>query len=315
VASGDWIALLDHDDLWLPEKLARQSELANNSPGAVLLHTRCWEQSDHDPSSRVLMHATKFIADTEPFPYLFLSNYIAPCTVLIRNDALRQVGGFDPRFDRQGKDDIDLWLKLSGAGHHFAHIEEPLAIRRLHAGNYSRDLGSFQEGRYRVLVDHFEEDRAGLRRLLATEGLVRLLGVAMSRVALQLQAQDTPGPPPAWGELEELVSRIPALLRGRTWNELLGGWFPTWAPKLAERARRRGRADAEHAIECGLALRRALDTYRRLAHLGKRRGFSANVTRKLARDAAHETGQAAPWAYHRRSQYETVHAKPLRIRR
>ena len=50
-AQGDYVALLDSDDAWLPEKLAAQTELACRWPEAVLLHTLC-ETMDEDSRTR-----------------------------------------------------------------------------------------------------------------------------------------------------------------------------------------------------------------------------------------------------------------------
>jgi hypothetical protein len=75
---------------------------------------------------------------SRPIPLELLSVYnpIANSTVLVRKDALRAAGGFDPQF--RGPEDYDLWLRLA-AEHAIVSLDTPLARYRAGAGGLSMD--------------------------------------------------------------------------------------------------------------------------------------------------------------------------------
>lgn len=310
-ARGDWIALLDHDDLWLPEKLELQAGLAEASPDAVLLHSRCWEQTGDDASTRTLMHDWKRLADRAPFPYLFLSNFIVPCTVLVRREVLRQAGGFDEHPGRMGKDDIDLWLRLAADGFSFAHVEQPLAVRRLHGGNYSSDAAAFLQGRFDVLLEAFERDRRGARRLLVSEGLVRLLGILFDRL-LHITNESAPSDADAaWTALDDLLDRSQAWLSERSTAERLAFRFPAFVPLASTLARKNRRPGVRHALECAFAARTALADAGYLTAAREEGTARDSALERLLNDAAESANRAARRAYRRRAEYEERHGKPL----
>lgn len=310
-ARGDWIALLDHDDLWLPQKLARQAEVVAAVPWAVLVHSRCREQQGEDASTRVLMHDWKYMADAEPFPYLFLSNYVVPCTVLVRREALTRVGGFEPRIDRHGKDDIDLWLRLAEAGGRFAHTEEALAVRRMHGSNFSDDTEAFLKGRFEVLADAFERDRRGPRRLLASEGVLRLLGVQLERAALGGGG----AAPEVWTRIDDLAARAPSMLAHAHLAERVAFGGPALAPILSAAARRAGRLPLHHALECAMAARTALTEVTILSEASTRGEWSTPATGEVLKRATESAARGARRAYRRRAEYEERYGVSITSRR
>ena len=110
-ARGEFIALLDDDDLWPADKLEWQVELMRLNPQAVLVYgcmeaigeMRPYRHPGADaPSGWVL---DRFLSD----------GWIrSPGQTLIRKSALDEIDGFDPRL--WGTDDWDLYIRLSGTG-------------------------------------------------------------------------------------------------------------------------------------------------------------------------------------------------------
>jgi glycosyltransferase involved in cell wall biosynthesis len=115
-ASGDWIGLLDADDMWAPEKLQRQVEKLR--PDTILVYTgiRIFD----DNGTREQRRATDVPTALRMLRYC---NPITPSTVLVRRDAVLRDGGF--REDIRACEDWEMWVRLKRLGT-FEVVEEPL---------------------------------------------------------------------------------------------------------------------------------------------------------------------------------------------
>lgn len=115
-ASGDWIALLDADDVWEPKKLELQAEQISDETVLVYTGIRIFDDSgvrEEQPAVDVLS-ARKMLRYRNP---------ITPSTVLVRRDAVLRDGGF--REDIRACEDWEMWFRLMQAGQ-FAAIPDPL---------------------------------------------------------------------------------------------------------------------------------------------------------------------------------------------
>ncbi len=119
-SQGDWIAFLDADDYWLPQKLERQVATLG-SQAFCYCATNMFFTDGH----------------TEPRPYyepervkkvLRHQNCIDPSAVLVRKDALLQVGGFNESII--AGEDWELWLKLARITD-FAGLPDQLLMYRV----------------------------------------------------------------------------------------------------------------------------------------------------------------------------------------
>jgi len=135
-ANGAFIGLLDQDDLWLPNKLARQVSYLYSHPEIGLVHTRV-KCIDGDGAPRSCAGAIGV------YPYeglcagrLLLGNVIAPVTVLLRSECIDDVGTFDQRF--APADDWELWMRIARR-HPIGFIDEETACYRFHGENVSSD--------------------------------------------------------------------------------------------------------------------------------------------------------------------------------
>lgn len=98
---GRFIAFLDADDMWKPDKLERQLEAFDEQTHLV----GCGENTLNDGSVQKIT-----------FDDLVLKNRFANSGVLVKRSALEQVGMFDERPEFFAVEDWDMWLRLSKFG-------------------------------------------------------------------------------------------------------------------------------------------------------------------------------------------------------
>ena len=154
VASGEYIAVLDQDDLWLPDKLARQVEYLDEHPEIALVHSNI--HFIDEAGERIPDPEWAWVAPTcgQALPELVQRNSICTGTVLLRKRALEQTGLF--RQELAPADDWDLWLRIA-ARHPIGFVDAVTACYRVHQGNESRNLLKMQEAEIRVVETFIHE--------------------------------------------------------------------------------------------------------------------------------------------------------------
>jgi glycosyltransferase involved in cell wall biosynthesis len=138
-ASGEFIAVLNDDDVWLPGKLARQIELMDSHPDVGLCHTDGWFidgegrrlegsplgfEFPRTPTGRIL-------------PALLYANKIIASAALVRRQCFENLGGFDVAYFGSG--DWDMWLRVAER-YDIGFVPEPLTLYRVHGENASHKL-------------------------------------------------------------------------------------------------------------------------------------------------------------------------------
>jgi GT2 family glycosyltransferase len=131
LATGDYLALLDHDDLLAPEALSFIRH-AINSQGADLIYTDELNFADNLAHIRLIHYKPDFSRDN-----LRSNNYICHLTAFSRQLA-ESIGPFDPACD--GSQDYDYILRLSEAARKIVHIPHILYYWRVHSGSVAADL-------------------------------------------------------------------------------------------------------------------------------------------------------------------------------
>ncbi len=104
-AKCDYVAFLDADDEWLPEKLARSLQCLEETGSTLVAHN--YTQIS-DGLERRIDCARHFTQGENLFATYVLRGFIATSTVVARRDTILAAGGFDPSL-RSGQD-YELWL-------------------------------------------------------------------------------------------------------------------------------------------------------------------------------------------------------------
>lgn len=143
-AKGEYLAPLDHDDVWLPGKISRQVAALQAVPeaGAVFTRVRVIDEDGVDQGESPLHPVQGNV-----FHQLLQLNRYFYSSALFRRSILAEVGHHDVD---AGVGDWDLWLRIARASPMLA-IQEAFTAYRIHSQNYSRDPRRMVESLTRVI--------------------------------------------------------------------------------------------------------------------------------------------------------------------
>jgi glycosyltransferase involved in cell wall biosynthesis len=153
-STGKYIAFQDADDLWLPDKLAKQVDYLEHHTDCVLVYTD-FTWNPVTKQSR-LQHFEPRQAG-KWFLHLLQQNFIATPTVVIRRETLDNQELFNPWL--RGAEDLDLWLRLARVGS-FGFIDRVLVeVRRDHISTSSSvNFVRSQVTGTRIMLDRWGDD-------------------------------------------------------------------------------------------------------------------------------------------------------------
>jgi glycosyltransferase involved in cell wall biosynthesis len=139
LATGEFVAFLDHDDAWEEDKIQLQVGYLNSHPDVVVVYTDAVEYTDNFGECRSFASLHPDIAHVELLIEAIIRCHVPLLsTVMLRREFLvRHKIAFDA--EASGVDDVGLFLEILGRGGRFAYLESRSTRRRMHGQNQSRD--------------------------------------------------------------------------------------------------------------------------------------------------------------------------------
>ena len=194
-ARGEYLACLDCDDLWLPEKLEHSLPVLEQDPGMGFMCTPCYTIG---PAGELVGEVRYPFDQRNAYLNLLMENYVLAPTVVVRRSCLEQAGFFDESIFIPA--DWDLWLRLAGC-FRVGYIDRPLSKYRLasnytlrNADRYVREADYVLEKQLGTLAEFSAKAKNRLRaRLQLTHALLYLKAgepIAARRVLQRGMAAD-----------------------------------------------------------------------------------------------------------------------------
>ena len=145
-ARGEFVAFLDHDDIWLPRKIERQIEQFESDEDIALVYCDGNWLNCGQVGSRILGEG--FSEPSNPVKLLMDCYILSASAVMVRKRVFNDVGLFDE--DLVGCDDHDMWLRIAER-YRMVYLNEPLYHYRIHDAQLSSDVRMWMGGR--IILD------------------------------------------------------------------------------------------------------------------------------------------------------------------
>lgn len=151
-SSGEFIALCDADDVWLPNKLKTQLECFEREPNIGLVHSDSFIiNGNGNPTGQrfsAMFHGKSQKTAGSLFEVMCLRNFLCVPTVIMRREALENVGGFP--FGLRSLEDWVCWTKIARTCP-FGYVDYPLAQYRIHGSSLSNNQQNMARSRVSAL--------------------------------------------------------------------------------------------------------------------------------------------------------------------
>lgn len=144
---GKFIAFMDADDLWTPDKLQSQLKALQDNPQAAVAYS--WSDCI-DEAGNFLRTSSHSTANGDVFAKLLLTDFLDNgSNPLIRRQALEEVGKFDESLP--AAEDWDMWLRLA-ARYHFISVRAPQILYRVSSTSMTTNVVR-QEAEMRKVIE------------------------------------------------------------------------------------------------------------------------------------------------------------------
>jgi len=178
-ARGEFMALLDADDVWLPQRLERGVPVLDADPSIGLVHARVARIDTQGSVTGQLKVEPQYLSGRIAGNIYTRRAHIVCPTVMFRKNCLERAGWFDERM--QATEDRDLWFRIA-LHYQVAYIDEVLAYYRISPSSMTSNLDRLLHGQlYFVAKHHGSGAATRIQQLQALGEIYRELGDSLFR--------------------------------------------------------------------------------------------------------------------------------------
>src|SRR3989338_382648 len=145
MTQGEYVAFLDDDDVWFPEKLEDQIRVMKQRPELAFVSSA---MKVIDEAGVVGARKPVLIPSVTDFRSLLENNYLVVSNVLVKRAILDEIGFFDEEL-LVGCEDYDLWLRIAEC-YSFAMLENVGGLYQVHANQMSQNIENIYRNKIAV---------------------------------------------------------------------------------------------------------------------------------------------------------------------
>ena len=152
-ARGKFIAFLDSDDYWFPEKLRSSIDQMTREKADAVCHSEYWlfengqqKAVSYGPADRCTFR-----------DLLKKGNCLSTSAILVKKEQVLEVGGFSENAAFKTVEDYDLWIRLVKHGCRFTFNNTLLGVYRIHSSGNSQSIAKHANATL-ALLHHYLSD-------------------------------------------------------------------------------------------------------------------------------------------------------------
>jgi glycosyltransferase involved in cell wall biosynthesis len=154
-AQGEYIALLDGDDLYLPHKLSTHIDILDRNPSVGMVYSASQALRDDGTPTWLTISGKPLYSDS--LKSLLCKNFVGHgSNGIFRKEIVAEIGDFDESL--RSVEDLDFWLRLAGTRWKFYRVPSVQCYYRVRPAGLSFNLDRMQETQAQVMRSAYQRN-------------------------------------------------------------------------------------------------------------------------------------------------------------